>query len=104
MKKGITHALLYPKSSTMRERWEWNEPSQFATPVFSAASNDKSPTAPKAENLKAPHLQKQIKKKKINKQKVLWITKHPDTMKTCHLCVMDSYDWINLRKGKGIMP
>lgn len=64
MKKGITNALLYPKSSTMRERWEWNEPNQFATPVFSAASNDKSPTAPKAENLKAPHLQKKIKKKK----------------------------------------
>lgn len=63
MKKGITNALLYPKSSTMRERRERNEPSQFATPVFSAASNDKSPTAPKAENLKAPHLQKKIKKK-----------------------------------------
>lgn len=91
MKKGITNALLYPKRSTRREGWKRNEPSQFATPVFSAASNDKSPTVPKAENLKAPHLQKQFKKK-INKQKVWWITKHPDTMKTSHLYVMDSYD------------
>lgn len=63
MKKGITNALLYPKRSTRREGWKRNEPSQFATPVFSAASNDKSPTVPKAENLKAPHLQKQLKKK-----------------------------------------
>lgn len=30
--------------------------------VFSVASNDKSPTILKAENLKAPHLQKQKKK------------------------------------------
>lgn len=66
MKKGITNALLYPKSSTMREGWKGNEPSQFATPVFSAASNDKSPTVPKAENLKTPHLQKQIFKKTNN--------------------------------------
>lgn len=86
MKKGITNALRYPKSCTMWEGWKGNEPNQFAAPVFSAASNDKSPTVPKTENLKTPHLRKQIKKKlKINKQKVLWISKHPDTMKTHHL-------------------
>lgn len=54
----------------MGEGWKGNEPTQFAAPVFSVASNDKSPTILKAENLKAPHLQKE--KKKINKQKVSW--------------------------------
>lgn len=43
----------------MGEGWKGNELTQFAAPVFSVASNDKSPTILKAENLKAHYVQKQ---------------------------------------------
>ena len=59
MKKGITNTLSHPKSSTVGEGWKGNEPTQFAAPVFSVASNDKSPAILEAENLKALRLQKQ---------------------------------------------
>lgn len=45
-----------------------------------------------------------LKKFKDQQTEVIVDNQPPRQMKTCHLCVMDSYHWINLRKGKGIMP